>query len=319
MSTEPASITAEFPASTGFVGRRQELGALRSALTEALSGQGRLVMLAGEPGIGKTRTAQELASYAQESGTQVLWGRCYEEQGTPPYWPWVQALRPYVRELDAEQLRSQMGEGASDIAEFLPYVKSKLPGLPPSPPLDSPEYARFRLFDSITTFLRSVAQAQPLVIVLDDLHWADQPSLLLLQFVATEMSDSRLLIIGCYRDVELSRLHPLSETLAQLSRESLFRRVVLRGLSQEDTSRFVEVTAGVTPEPSLVRTIHAHAEGNPFFMTEVIHLLQEQEDLSRDQVGGSQSIRIPEGVREVIGRRLNRLSPECNEALRVAS
>jgi predicted ATPase len=183
------------------------MGELKAALADVQSDRVRLVMLVGEPGIGKTRTAQELDNYAQESGMQVLWGRCYEEQGMPPYWPWVQALRPYVRGLEPEQLRSLLGEGAGDIAEVLPDVKAKLPDLPPPPQLDSPEYARFRLFSSISSFLKSVSQNQPLLLVLDDLHWADRPSLSLLQFVATEIGDSRLLVVGCYRDIELSRQH----------------------------------------------------------------------------------------------------------------
>jgi predicted ATPase len=158
-----------------FVGRQREMDALKAALEEAISGHGRLVMLVGEPGIGKTRAAQELADQAQESGAQVWWGRCYEEQGTPPYWPWVQAMRSYVRERDSEELLAEMGAGASNIAEILPEVKEKFPGLPPPPGLNTPESARFRLFDSISTFLKVVSRIQPLVLALDDLHWADKP------------------------------------------------------------------------------------------------------------------------------------------------
>ncbi len=165
-----------------FVGRQREMGELKACLEDALSGRGRLVTLVGEPGIGKTRTAQELATYAGLRSAQVLWGRSYEEQGMPPYWPWVQAIRSYVRERDPEQLRSEMGAGAADIAEVVSDVKERLPDLKPPPQLDSPEQARFRLFDSITSFLKSASQKQPLVLVLDDLHWADQPSLLLLQW-----------------------------------------------------------------------------------------------------------------------------------------
>ncbi|MFQ6030766.1 MAG: serine/threonine-protein kinase, partial [Dehalococcoidia bacterium] len=136
-----------------FVGRQREMGDLKAALEDALSGRGRLVTLVGEPGIGKTRTAQELATYAGLRGGQVLWGRCYEEQGMPPYWPWVQAIRSYVREQDPEQLRSEMGTGAADIAEVVSDVKERLPDLRPPPQMESPEQARFRLFDSITAFL----------------------------------------------------------------------------------------------------------------------------------------------------------------------
>jgi predicted ATPase len=207
---------------------------LKAALEEALSGQGRLVMLVGEPGIGKTRTAQELASAAQTRGAQILWGWCYEAEGAPPYWPWVQPIRSYIQHTDPDQLCSQMGPGASDIAQIIPEVREKLPGLEPPPTLE-PEQARFRLFDSITSFLRNAAQSQPLVLILDDLQWADTSSLLLLQFLTRQLGGSRLLVLGCYRDVGLSRRHPLSETLALLSREPVFQRKPMHGLSQEET------------------------------------------------------------------------------------
>ena len=303
-----------------FVGRQREMGELKACLEDALSGRGRLVTLVGEPGIGKTRTAQELATYAGLRSAQVLWGRCYEEQGIPPYWTWVQAIRSYVRERDPEQLRSEMGAGAADIAEVVSDLKERLPDLKPLPALDSPEQARFRLFDSISAFLRSASQKQPLVLVLDDLHWADQPSLLLLQFVARELGDSRLLLIGTYRDMELSRQHPLAESLGELTRERLFQRVLLRGLSQQDVGRFIEVAAGVDPPSGLAEAVHTQTEGNPLCVTEVVRLLVQEGELTQD--AGTRdfwTVRIPEGVREVIGRRLNRLSQRCNETLTIAS
>ncbi len=166
-----------------FVGRQREMDQLKAALEDALGGRGRMVTLVGEPGIGKTRTAQELATYAGLRGAQVLWGRCYEEQGVPPYWPWVQAIRGYVRERDPERLSSEMGSGAADIAEIVSYVRDRLPGLPRPQQIDDPESARFRLFDSITAFLKTASERQPLMLIIDDLHWSDRPSLLLLQFL----------------------------------------------------------------------------------------------------------------------------------------
>ena len=303
-----------------FVGRQRELGDLKAALEDALSGRGRLVTLVGEPGIGKTRTAQELATYAGLRGAQILWGRSYEEQGVPPYWPWVQAIRSYVRERDPEQLRSEMGAGAADIAEVVSDVQERLPNLQPAPELE-PDQARFRLFDSIASFLKTASQRQPLVLVLDDLHWADQPSLMLLQFVARELGGARLLLVGTYGDVELSRQDPLAEALGELTRERLFQRVLLRGLSQEDVGRFIEMAAGVTPPSTLVTSVYTQTEGNPLFVTEVVRLLVQEGELSAEKARETDSwtIRIPEGVREVIGRRLNRLSQRCNEALSVAS
>ena len=201
----------------GFVGRRREMGELTSALDDAWSDQGGIVMLAGEPGIGKTRIAQELVAYAERQGAQALWGRCYEGEGTPPYWSWVQLLRSYVEQAKPERLRAEMGLGAAEITGILPELRDKLPDSPPPPSLE-PEQARFRLFDAITTFLKNTARSQPLLLVLDDLHWADRPSLLLLEFIAGELMETRLLILGTYRDVEVARRHPLYQTLGDLLR-----------------------------------------------------------------------------------------------------
>ena len=303
-----------------FVGRQREMGELKACLEDALSGRGRLVTLVGEPGIGKTRTALELATYAGLRQAQVLWGRCYEGEGAPPYWPWVQAIRSYVRDIDPEQLRSEMGSGAADIAEVVSDVREQLPGLDAPPQLE-PEQARFRLFDSITAFLRNAGRRKPVVLVLDDLHWADHPSLLLLEFVARELASARVMIIGTYRDVELSRQHPLSRTLGELTRERLFQRVLLRGLDQEDVGRFIELASGITPPTGMVEAVHRQTEGNPLFVTEVVRLLVQEGELTqgRAEERDSWSVRIPEGVREVIGRRLDRLSERCNETLTIAS
>ncbi|MCH8186543.1 MAG: AAA family ATPase [Chloroflexi bacterium] len=307
--------------SPDFVGRRREIAELTAALDDALGGRGRLVMLAGEPGIGKTRTAQELAAHAEQRGAQVWWGRCHESRGAPPYWPWVQAVRSYVRERDPEGLSAEMGAGAAHIAEIVSDVAERLPNLKPAPPLDDPEQARFRLFDSVTSFLKSASQTRPQVIILDNLHWADKPSLVLLEFLAQELADSRLLVIGTYRDVDLSRQHPLAETLGELTRERLFQRVLLRGLSQQDVSRFIEITSGITPPGGLVRAVHTQTEGNPLFITEVVRLLVQEGELTQEgaKEHDSWEVRIPEGVREVIGRRLNRLSQRCNETLTIAA
>ena len=318
-----------------FVGRQREMGDLKAALEDALSGRGRLVTLVGEPGIGKTRTAQELATYAGLRGAQVLWGRCYEEQGVPPYWPWVQAIRSYVRDREPERLRSEMGSGASDIAEIVSEVRERLPDVQ-LPTVLQPEQARFRLFDSITTFMKTASRTQPIVLMLDDLHWADKPSLLLLEFLARELAGARLLIVGTYRDVELSRQHPLAETLGELNRSAAggLQRVLLRGLALEDIARFIEIAAGITPPQGLVSAVHTQTEGNPLFVTEVVRLLVQEKELTPDDgrspdASGrtaptgidseSWTIRIPEGVTEVIGRRLNRLSQRCNETLTIAS
>jgi DNA-binding CsgD family transcriptional regulator len=303
--------------SGAFVGRQREMAELKGALEEALSGQGRLVMLVGEPGIGKTRTAQELTAHAEAKGARVLWGRCPEYQGAPPYWPWIQAIRSYVREQGPEQLFSEMGAGAAYICQIASDIQERLPQVPPPATTEDPEQARFRLFDSVASFFKNASQRQPLVIVLDNLHWADRSSLLMLEFLAQELGESPLLVVGTYRDVDLSRQHPLFDTLGELAREGRFQRVLLRGLGQEDVGRFIEAAAGIVPPSGLVRAVYTQTEGNPFFVIEVIRWLAQEGEL----VPGPEShwsVRLPEGVREVIGRRLNRLSQQCNEALTIA-
>ena len=304
-----------------FVGRQAEMNQLKAALEDVLGGRGRLVTLVGEPGIGKTRTSEELATYAGLRGAQVLWGRCYEGGGAPPYWPWVQAIRSYVREIEPEELRRQLGSSASVVAEIVTEVKDRLPDLQPPPQMDDPDSARFRLFDSIASFLISVSQSRPLVIVLDDLHWSDRPTLAFLEFVAREIGQSRVLLLCTYRDMELNRRHPLSVTLGELARDRLYERVLLRGLSETDVARFIEIAAGTRPPAELSATVHRHTEGNPLFVTEVVRELVQSGELAEKSSSSHStwSVRIPEGVREVIGRRLDRLSDRTNEALTIAA
>jgi len=301
-----------------FVGRDAELETLRAALEESLSGNGRILMLVGEPGIGKTRTSEELCTYAKMRGAQVLWGRCYEGEGAPAYWPWVQIIRSYVHDRDPKELASEMGTGAADIAEVVSEVRERLPGLPASIQLE-PEEARFRLFDSISAFITNASRSKPLVVVLDDLHWADKPSLLLLEFLARDLGDARLLVLGTYRDVELGRQHPLERTLAGLARSGASDRVLLRGITEEDIGRFIELSAGKAAPPKLVEAVFRETEGNPFFVHEVVNLLESDGRLADPDSVESWSVEIPQGVRQVIGRRLSTLSAECNALLTTAA
>lgn len=248
----------------------------------------------------------------------MIWGRCYEEEGTPPFWPWVQIIRSYVERREPGQLHAVMGAGAADIGELVREIFQKIPGLEPAPVLAA-EAARFRLFDSITRFFKNAGRSQPLVLVLDDIHLADEPSLQLLQFVTRELEDSYVMVLGCYRDVGLSRQHPLSETLARVSREAVYQRHLLRGLDRDDTAYFIDGAAGTNVSRNVVEAVYVHAEGNPFFTAEVIQLLSDRGELVEDTVGGAEGIRIPEGVREVIGQRLNRLSGDCNRVLSTAA
>jgi predicted ATPase len=300
-----------------FVGRERELEDLRDGLEETLGGRGRLLLLVGEPGIGKTRTAEELATYARVRGAKVHWGRSHEGEGAPAYWPWAQAIRSYVREADPVALGWELGQGGGDVAQLVPEVRERLGDIPEPPALE-PDEARFRLFDSVAGFLAGASRSRPLVLVLDDLHWADEPSLLLLKFVARQVSDSGLLLVGTYRDVELGRHHPLARTLAELAEIQGCRRIALRGLDTEAVERYIAMTAGIEPPPGLAAAVHEQTEGNPFFVTEVVRLMVSEGSLEGSGAGGWE-LAIPQGVREVVGRRLDRLSDEANEVLTVAA
>ncbi len=298
-----------------FVGRDPELGVLRRAADSALAGSGRLVLVAGEPGIGKTRIAEELSTYARLGGAKVHWGRCHEDEAAPAYWPWVQAIRSYARESDPVALAWEMGRGMAEIARIVPEVaQSSSASTIGEAPQD--EQGRFRLFDAVDTFLGAAATSRPLVIVLDDLHWADESSLRLLEFCVRGLVERSLLIVGTYRDVELGRHHPLSRILAELNRSDRTTGVVLRGLDEGDVRRYIEMTTGEKVDPVLAGSVQSQTEGNPFFVAELVRLLALEGDLDAETVTGRP---IPQGVRDVIGRRLDSLSPEANRALGMAA
>jgi DNA-binding winged helix-turn-helix (wHTH) protein len=311
-----------------FIGRAEEMAALRAAIDAALGGQASLVMVAGEPGIGKTRLAEEAGAYARLRGAQVLVGRCYEGESALPYSSFVEVIREYVSTRPDDALRTEMGDGVSDIAKLVPEIRKRIPELPPSPAAD-PNEERQRLFDSVASFLVNASKANPIMLHLDDLHWADKPSLLLLQHLARRMKGSRLAVVGTYRDVELDRRHPLSAVLGELRRERLYQRVLLRGLSESEVKELIEAISqqqvAERPGEAFVRAVLRETEGNPFFIEEVLRHLVESGALYRRDgrwVTDARSIAelgIPEGVRDVIGRRLSRLSETCNRALAAAA
>ena len=297
-----------------FIGRQPELATLTSALDDTLAGRGQMVLLAGEPGIGKTRLAQELVSRAESSGAQVMWGWCYEHAGAPPYWPYVQPIRTYAKAIDPLTLSAQLGLGGPAIAEIVPELRAKLPDL--GQPLSAePEQARFRLFDSVSTFIKNIAQSRPLLLVVDDLHWADSSSLLMLEFLVREIAASPVLVLGTYRDVEITASHPMLKTLGNLVRERHFRRVQLGGLTSKEVGEFVEGHKGVNLPGDILETIHNRTEGNPLFVSEVVELI----DTGQIAENRAWADIIPDGVRDAIGSRLSRLSKACNQVLGTAS
>jgi serine/threonine protein kinase/class 3 adenylate cyclase len=300
-----------------FVGRTKELERLRKAFDEAFAGRGGLVMLVGEPGIGKTRTTQELETYARMRGAQVLWGRTHESGGAPAYWPWYQAGNQFAAANDlATVIAPQLPPGAgAELSRIFPWLRQQ-PNFVEPEPITDPEAAQFRLFDAYASYVRAMSSQSPIVIALDDLHWADKPSLLLLQHLARELSRLRVLIVGNYRDTDITRQSALSETLAVLNRESGFERIVLRGLTRDETASYIRATANVEPRHEVLDRIFEETEGNAFFLSEVVNLMAQEGTLTRESVS---DIRIPDGVKEALGRRLNRLSEETNKLLQVAA
>ena len=305
---------------TPFVGRAGELAALTADLDAAVCGRGGVVLVAGEPGIGKTRLAEELAARATARGAVVLWGRCWEGAGAPSFWPWVQVVRGYVQVQagDPALLRHDLGAGAADIAQLVPAVRDCVPDLPAPPPLE-PEAARFRLFDSLAGFLRTAAARRPLLLVLDDLHWADVPSLALLRFMSRELEGTGPLVVGSYRHTEVDQGHPLLAAVADLTRGQ-HRWLLLGGLGQQDVASFVALVAGAEASAELAAEVYRQTDGNPFFVTEMVRLLASQGRL--DPAAGSAAVLgggLPEGVRAVVAERLGRLSGDCRRILEVAA
>jgi class 3 adenylate cyclase len=308
-----------------FVGRDREIERLGQVWKDAAAGERRIALISGEPGVGKTRLAAELAASAHGEGAVVLAGRCDEDLGVP-YQPFVEALRHFLDHALEEDVAAQLGRYGGELVRLVPELADRLPAL--STPLQSdPETERYRLFDGVSAWLAAAAERAPLLLVLDDLQWAAKPTLLLLRHVVCSADSSRLLVVGAYRDTELAHDHPLVEVLADLRRQGLVERVLLSGLDSAAVAAYLEHAAGHPLDDAdlaLAEAIHRETEGNPFFVREVLrHLAEtgaiEQRDghwVSRLPV---EELGIPEGIREVVGKRLARLGGETNRLLRIAA
>jgi DNA-binding NarL/FixJ family response regulator len=303
------------PADRHFVGRQAELQALQQALQRAVAGQPGIALLAGEPGIGKTRTAQEMIAIAAQHEVLALWGRCPEEAGAPPYWPWVQLMRRWIALQDDAELARVFGT-AAPLASLDPRFAQYLPRAARESAGTDPAQARFLLFDAVAGFWQRAAERQPLLLVLDDLHRADVPSLRLLEFVMAEAGRCRLLVLGTYRDAELTRHHALADSLLQLHRHAQVQRLLLGGFSAAETAEFVAAAGLAAPELGVL--MHEQTEGHPLFLAEMVRdLLPSRATAGID--ARSALRRQPKGVREVIGARLNALTPPCLDLLQRAA
>jgi DNA-binding SARP family transcriptional activator len=287
----PPRAAVEPPATGGLLGRKREFGDLAAAIDHAVAGRGAVVLIGGEPGIGKSRLAESLARHADAAGARVAVGRCWEAGGAPAFWPWVQALRTVVRDSDLDTITDLAG--ASEHRDE--------------------EGARFRMFDSITALLRAAASDTPVALFLDDLHAADAASLLLLRFVAADVAYAPIAVVGCYRNTEVGP--ELAEAIAELSREPVVTRVSLEGLDASATSSLLAAAMGAPPPDDLVERVQMETRGNPLFAGELGRLF------ATDGVPAEAGERlpIPEAVREAIQRRLQRQSERCRDVLGLAS
>jgi AAA ATPase domain len=289
-----------------FVGRLRELTELSAVLVGSSAGRGGLFMVTGEPGIGKSRLMEEFAGLLADQGWRVLAGRCWEHGGAPAYWPWIQVVRAAGGEFE-DCMPAAAGTGGR------PGASEPLP----APTSADPESDRFRLFDGVARFLMKVADDRRLLVVLDDLHAADEPSLLLLRFLAQTIAGERIVLLGAYREAE-QRVHELVELFAELARVG--HRIPLRGLSRPEVGSYISRVAARPAPEAVVAKVHDVTAGNPFFVGEVVRVLLADGSLAdAGQPMVDPVLRIPEEVHALIRRRVAGLEREATANLRVAA
>jgi tetratricopeptide (TPR) repeat protein len=319
----PVSVDVGTETRTPLIGRERERTELDQMLDNASGGHGGLVLLGGEPGVGKTRLAEELLADGRHRGMLALVGHAYEDEGTPLVTV-VEILEDIAQLVPANLLRRHLGDEAAEIATLMPELRRRFPDI--TDPVEVPPEQRRRvLFNGVVAFLERLSRGQPTVILLDDLHWADESSLaLLLHHLTPRLAGIPLLVIGTYRDVELEVGRPLAKALSTLTRQRLVERRAIRRLPQDAVSAMLGALGGSAPPRELVDIIFHETEGNPFFVEEVFRHLQEEgklladdgrwrTDLSREELD------VPEGVRLVVGRRLERLDENTVKTLTVAA
>ena len=308
------------------IDRDEEMQVLREAADRAASGQGAVVFLYGEAGIGKTRLARELGAYARSRGMQVLSGRCpalFRMDGVPPYVLWEEVIKDYLETCTPEQLFRVIGSYPIEVSKLVPELKQKLRTFPQSFPL-SPEHSRDRLFEAVSQFVTNVSKETPLLVILDDLQWTDQSSLLLLHYLARGVYKESVLLLGAYRDTYVDKKHPLSPVVKELNRERLLQSVSLKRMSFDDVLEMIKrILEQDDVSREFCKLVFEKTRGNPFFVEEVIKSLKEEEAIYREknkwEIREVSRIEFPETVKDVIKARINRLDDECQRVLTMAS
>src|SRR3954447_22061209 len=325
---DPARVTAASlpplppalarPDHSPFVGREDAVRWLRAQWSEARHGSGRLAVIAGDSGIGKTRLASELVRAAHQEGAAVLLGRCQEEV-LISYQSFVEAFGRYVATTSPEVLRSQVGAHAGELARLVPELARRVPDLA-EPAADDADGRRFRLFEAAGALLVNASRSWPIVLLLEDLHWADKPTALLLAHVVRAIPAERVLIIGTYRETDIG--DPLAGALADLRRERTLERLRLGSLHRGEVATMISAWLGRTPPTHFVHALHRETEGNPFFIEEVLRHLIDVAAADRtewERLASFTALGIPDGVREAIERRLARLSAPARRIVTMAA
>ncbi|RAQ94301.1 helix-turn-helix transcriptional regulator [Thermogemmatispora tikiterensis] len=309
---------------TALVGRDRELARLRSLEAKSRAGSLQVALLAGEPGLGKTRLLREIARCARQQGTTVLEGGASDAEGMPPYLPFLEALGQHIRSASTDELRAQAGTMVSVLATILPELSLRLGESVSSYPLP-PEQARLRLFEAVGVFLSAIATPRPLLLILDDLHWSDRASLDLLCHVAQHQTNTRLLIVGAYRDGELMQRAAFERALTELARLRLLTPITLAPLTATAVAALASGYLGAAVDPAVSRLLAAQSEGNPFLAEELLRGWLESGALAQQQDGGAFYLvaphppLLPPSILNAVRQRLARLAPATAELLRCAS
>ena len=305
-----------------FVGRSAETEVLMTNLERASSGERRLVLIEGEPGIGKSRLAREFSLFAHRKGATVLLGHC-TEGAVVPFQPFAEALRQYVETCSQTRLHTQVRTAGTDLLLLIPELADRVPTGTGGLGVD-PEGRRFRLFEAVAGLLTDASRLAPLVLIVEDLHCAAEPTLRLLEHVVRYRQQSQLLIIGTYRGTELTRTSPLWRSLPDLRSEGVMEQIGLTGLGQAEVTMLMEVWAGGEIADDLSELVQSRTEGNPFFVGEVLRgLIPAADDRSdpdaRIRPAEIDRAGIPDRIKDVIGRRLDQLLEPVVPILSIAS